>query len=92
MSPFIEAALALRQQCRDDFEDHRAAAYMAAEEACTVMLNARGRRQGIDPYSLFMGNRARAYAYASEELVDWWESHTRPTYAEFERQTHQLYQ
>lgn len=36
------------------------------------LLNPLGRREGIDPRSLFYGPRVRAHKYASEELRDWW--------------------
>lgn len=75
------------RQCRLEFEDARAAAYEQAEEWCRgALLNALGERRGIDCYSLFMGNARRAYAYASEELVEYWRSHSRMTYTEFKSQ------
>jgi hypothetical protein len=43
------------------------------------MLNAAGRAQGIDPRSLFTGPESRARRYASEELLEHWQSHHRPT-------------
>ena len=73
---------------RAEFEVVREAAYRAASDDCNgVLLNARGKRAGIDSYSLFMGQTARAHAYASEELREHWTTHTRPTLCEFERQT-----
>lgn len=91
-SPFIRAALDLREIVRAEFEDYRWAEYEKASEFCRgALLNARGRRAGIDSYSLFMGNRSRAYAYASEELREWWEKHPRPVFASFESQRVQLY-
>lgn len=73
--------------CRADFEDYRLAEYERAADACRDrLLNRRAERAGIDSLSLFMGNAARAHAYASEELLEWWRSHPRPTYEAFERQ------
>jgi hypothetical protein len=47
------------------------------------MLNRRGREAGIDERSLFRGPERRARAYASEELLNYWEDHARPTEAYF---------
>jgi len=42
------------------------------------------RKAGISVYDLFYGgSAARAYRFASEELVAWWEEHPRLTMAEF---------
>jgi hypothetical protein len=56
-----------------------------AAEAGTngYILNRRGREAGISERSLFTGPEARAKKYASEELLNWWESHPRPTEAHF---------
>jgi hypothetical protein len=48
------------------------------------MLNRRGREAGINERTLFTGTEARARKYASEELLEWWEHHPRPTEAYFE--------
>ncbi|MEW2459844.1 hypothetical protein [Microbacterium sp. K41] len=83
----IDDAFAAWRECRGEYDDTLYAQYEAAEEATNgAMLNARGRRKGVDPFSLFMGNETRALAYASEELVEHWESHPRITFAKFERQ------
>ncbi|PRB09243.1 hypothetical protein CQ047_11230 [Microbacterium sp. MYb72] len=75
------------RECRAAYDDTLYQQYMAAEEATNgAMLNARGREKGIEPFSLFMGNQARAFAYASEELVEHWGTHPRITYAMFEQQ------
>lgn len=75
------------RECRAAYDDTLYQQYMAAEEATKgAMLNARGREKGIDPFTLFMGNQTRALAYASEELVEHWETHPRITYAKFEQQ------
>lgn len=73
---------------RAEFELWREAEFEAAQdETAGALLNARGRAAGVDAYSLFMGPRARAYAYASEELRDYWTRHPRPVFEEFERTT-----
>lgn len=75
------------RECRAEYDETLYQQYMAAEEATNgAMLNARGREKGIDPFTLFMGNQTRALAYASEELVEHWETHPRITYAKFEKQ------
>lgn len=80
-------ALELRAVARAEFEDYRLMAYERASEACRgALLNERGRRAGIDSYSLFMGTEARAMAYASDELKEHWASNRRPTFAWFERE------
>ncbi|MFC7942676.1 hypothetical protein ACFUPZ_05385 [Microbacterium oxydans] len=74
------------RECRAEYDDTLYAQYLAAEEATNgAMLNARGREKGIDPFTLFMGNETRARAYASEELIEHWETHPRITFARFER-------
>lgn len=47
------------------------------------LLNIRARSRGVDPVTLFSGPTARARKWASEELLTWWETHPRMTYAEF---------
>lgn len=73
---------------RTEFEIVREAAYELAEhETHGQLLNKRGKKAGVDAYSLFIGNEARAFAYASEELIEHWRRHPRLTFAEFESQT-----
>lgn len=56
----------------------------AAEDGTNgYMLNRRGKEAGISERSLFTGPEARAKKYASEELLNWWETHPRPTEAHF---------
>ena len=87
MSALFALAAGQWRAMRADFEVVREAAYRTASEDCNgVLLNARGKAAGVDAYSLFMGTAARAYAYASRELVDHWSTHPRPTLAAFERQ------
>lgn len=85
-SAIFSRAVAAYHQCRADYGLYLESAYAAAEEATAGrLLNRRGVAAGIDPFSLFKGNRARAYAYASEELVEWWRSRPRVTFEAFER-------
>lgn len=89
MSIISEAFNAWRE-CRAEYDETLYAQFDAAEEATNgAMLNARGREKGIDPFTLFMGNETRARAYASEELIEHWESHPRITFAMFERKWQQ---
>jgi hypothetical protein len=43
------------------------------------MLDRRGREAGINERTLFTGPESRARKYASEELLNHWENHPRPT-------------
>lgn len=89
MSLIMKTAFEQWQEMRDDFELRRHAQYeRAAEELRGELLNRRGREQGIDPYSLFVGPSARVLAYASEELLEWWchPQNQRVTVEEFEKQ------
>jgi len=88
MSLHVTVAIEAWRRTRADFELVREAAYTAAIDATNgKLLNRRGEKAGIDTYSLFIGPAIRAYAYASEELIEHWATTPRITYAEFERQT-----
>lgn len=85
MSATFTQAAQRWHELRAEYEDYLEATYARAEEACRgKMLNERGRRAGIESRSLFMGNRARAYAYASPELVEWWQTNNRTPFSEYE--------
>lgn len=87
MSEHFERALADWREARAAYADLLNAQYEQAAEACReALVNDVGRRKGIEPISLFMGNKARAYAYATPELIEWWETHPRVPFVEFERQ------
>jgi len=86
-SAIFQQAHRLYRQCRAEYQDYLHAAYARAEEACRGrLLNRRGENKGIDSLSLFIGNEARALAYASEELIDHWLSYPRITFEQFEKQ------
>lgn len=88
MSALFKLAARQWRTMRAEFETVREVHYRAAEEATNgYLLNARGRKARIDPYSLFIGSDLRAYAYASDELIEHWEKHPRLTLAAYERQT-----
>ncbi len=85
---FIGWAEAQRAEARARYRELIAAAYLEAEEETRgAMLNARGVRGGIDTVSLFSGPEARAYAYASPELIEHWARRPRVTFAEYCAQT-----
>lgn len=87
MSLIIRAAFARRAEIRAEYEEVLWAAYQRAETACNGrLLNRRGAAAGIDPIRLFKSNTAFAYAYASEELIEHWRTHPRPTFAAYEAQ------
>lgn len=88
MSLVFESAIKEWHRIRNEYDLHLETQYAQAVDACnTVLLNRRGREAGMDTFSLFSGPHTRALAYASEELVCFWE-HTSPrvTYQDFERQ------
>ena len=87
MSALIRQAFADWRECRAEYDHVLYSQYETAAEACReALLNRAGRRARIDPLSLFMGPRARAFKYASDELLEHWAAHPRVTFAEFERQ------
>ncbi|MGN7187556.1 hypothetical protein [Microbacterium enclense] len=87
MSPILGAAFEEQKRLREEFRALRTQQYIAAETATNgALLNQKGRRARIDPMRLFESNAAFAYCYASEELIDWWHSHPRMTFPEYERQ------
>lgn len=87
MSAIMADALAAWRECRDEYSRYLEAAYAEADAATRGnLLNRRGRAAGIASASLFLGPRRRAEAYASDELREWWQTHPRLTYADFERQ------
>lgn len=87
MSAIFQAAARQYRACRADYDRYLDGVYLAAEEATRgAMLNTRGRRARIDPRSLLMGTETRALAYASPELIEYWEDWPRLNYTEFERQ------
>lgn len=91
MSQLFDDAIEQWRDCRAAFADHQLAEYDRAAEACRGnLLNRRGRDAGVDSLSLFQGNRIRAHAYASPELVEHWRTWPRPTFEAFERQWIQL--
>lgn len=84
-SPLVLAALEQRRRLRQEYELRLLAEVEEASEWCRdVLLNKRGKAAKINPVSLFEGPWARANAYASEELLEYWRSRPRVTFAMFE--------
>jgi hypothetical protein len=91
-----EAIRVLRQQytgrsfddlARQSYRDHVEDAWLAAEEACRGhLVNRTGRTAHVDSLSLFTGPLARAQKYASDELIEWWETNGRTTFDEWREQ------
>lgn len=87
MSLTFDSAIAIWRGLRAEFELYREVQHAAASDACnTVLLNRDALARGIDSYSLFIGPRARAERWASDELLEWWQSHGRMTFADYEAQ------
>jgi len=87
VSAILADAMATYRAMREEFELYRHAVYARAhEELRGELLNARGRAEAVDPYSLFMGPASRAEHFASEELCEWWMLNGRPTVEEYESQ------
>lgn len=86
-SPWVAWAIHQRNLAREEYDRWVWAQYLQAEEATRgALLNKRGRKAQVDAVSLFSGHTARAWAYASEELREWWYYHPRMTFESFERQ------
>ncbi|GHC44439.1 MULTISPECIES: phage minor capsid protein [Streptomyces rochei group] len=78
-----ERRLVTRREARALYDEYVEQQYLAAEHAVGFLLNAKGREKGVEAGSLFRGPARIAYAYASDELKDWWAEHGRLTQAEF---------
>jgi hypothetical protein len=64
---------------REELTEH---AFTTAERATNgYMLNRKGEARGVNPRSLFTGSEERARRYASDELLEHWQAHGRPTAA-----------
>jgi hypothetical protein len=64
---------------REETVEH---AYVTAErETRGTLVNRKGTARGVNPRSLFTGSEERARRYASEELLEHWQTHGRPTAA-----------
>lgn len=87
MSTIFAFAVDTWRECRDAYELHLEVQHDAADRACRgVLVNKVGIARGITSGSLFLGPKTRAHKYASEELLEFWRTHPRVTFAQFERQ------
>lgn len=87
MSPIFEYARDLYREMRGEWYVYLEAEYAAAERGANgSMLNVEGRRQGIDAFDLLTAPWSRVLEHASPELVEWFESHGRPSPSRFERE------
>ncbi|MCZ9350728.1 phage minor capsid protein [Streptomyces mutabilis] len=78
-----ERHLITRREARALYDEYVEQQYLAAEHALGFLLNKKGEAKKVDPGSLFRGPARIAYAYASDELKDWWAENGRLTQAEF---------
>lgn len=84
-SAIFAHAASMWAQMHEDFLLALQAHMDAADEAARgELFSAEGRRAGVSVARLFACNQAAAARYASPELVEFWQSHPRPTLAEFE--------
>jgi hypothetical protein len=75
-----ERARRRRETAEQEYRDEVYRQWRAAEAATNgYMLNRAGQRGGIDEWSLFVGPESRVRKYASPELIEWFQSHPRPT-------------
>ncbi|MEU6778560.1 phage minor capsid protein [Nonomuraea angiospora] len=77
----------LDQVVRRLFDEWLELQFIAAERYTRgVLVNAEGRRRGIDGRSVLSGRQDVANKWASDELKMWWEKHPRMTLVEFRAQ------
>lgn len=76
-----------RAQARQMYSEYVYTQWLAAEDATRgVLLNKRGQAAGINPENLFSGPAHVAFAYASDELKDWWARNERLSQSAFTEQ------
>lgn len=77
-----ERAKRRRQDAEQEYRDEVYRQWLRAEAQTNgVMLNRRGLAEGVNERSLFTGPESRVRAFASPELVEFFESNPRPTRA-----------
>jgi hypothetical protein len=85
-----QARVRSRRSERQEAVEH---AWRQAETATNgYMLNRAGLANNIDERSLFTGPESRARRYASEELLQHWQTHPRPTSAMFAGKDTRVYE
>jgi hypothetical protein len=86
-SPIFTHAAELHALMAADYAILLEAAHKAAADTLAPnLVNARGRAAGIDSWDLFARGGTYATAYATPELLEWWQTHPRPNRHTFERQ------
>jgi hypothetical protein len=89
-----ERARERRQHRESEYKDEVYRQWLTAEaETNGYMLNRAGKAAGIDERTLFTGPESRVAKYASRELLDFFDTHPRPTRAAllgsaYERRAH----
>lgn len=87
MSAIYDMAGSLWHSMRADYEAALEREFQTADDACHgYLVNRQGKAAGITGRSLFTGSAARAYRYASRELLDYWQENDRLTLDRFEQQ------
>lgn len=87
MSVIFQTAALLWRDMSEDYRDAIEADFIRASRVIGgAMLTTEARRMGITEHSLFRGPAARAYRFASPELIEWWENHPRRDRATFENE------
>jgi hypothetical protein len=82
---WLWATLPLRRELQAEYDLLLQAHIEQAEQATRgVMLNARAVAAGRSIGELFRVNTATANAWASEELREFWRTHPRPTFVQYE--------
>lgn len=80
----LDRRRAKEARMRDAYQEWVEASYLMAEEFTRGhLLNETGKAAGVDSFSLFSGQGARARKYASPELLEFWTFRPRITYSEF---------
>lgn len=84
-SPWFAMAIEQRRIARAEFQDFLENHLRAADDELSgYLLNQRGTDAGIEAMTLFYGPAVRVKAYASEELVNWFQENGRMTFQEYE--------
>ena len=85
-----ERAEARKRERREEYDMYVQAAWLKAEADCRgELLSKAGDEAGVDPITLWSGPVQRARKLASEELCEWWDTHGRWTYTEWQRRSRQ---
>jgi hypothetical protein len=82
--PPVKGSSKTVKQLTDEYNQLSYEQYMDAEEATNgYLLNKKGQAKGVSPEALFSGDVRQALAYASEELLAYWETHPRMSFQQY---------